>query len=44
MENAYVENRAQHRLEVLSCIAKILDVDIKDLIISSKNYNERGRN
>jgi len=34
--NAYVQNRQQPRLEVLSKIAKILDVDIKDLIQSSK--------
>ena len=34
--NSYVQNRQQPRLEVLSEIAKILDVDIKDLI-ASKN-------
>ena len=34
--NSYVQNRKQPRLEVLSEIAKILDVDIKDLIVSSK--------
>jgi len=34
--NAYVQNRQQPRLEVLNEIAKILDVDIKDLIQSSK--------
>ena len=34
--NAYAQNRQQPRLEVLSKIAKILDVDIKDLIQSSK--------
>jgi len=34
--NAYAQNRQQPRLEVLSEIAKILDVDIKDLIQSSK--------
>ena len=34
--NSYVQNRQQPRLEVLNEIAKILDVDIKDLIQSSK--------
>ena len=34
--NGYVQNRQQPRLEVLNEIAKILDVDIKDLLISSK--------
>lgn len=34
--NSYVQNRQQPRLEVLSQIAEILDVDIKDLILSSK--------
>ena len=36
MVNAYVQNRQQPRLEVLNDIAKILDVDVKDLIVSSK--------
>ncbi len=36
MVNGYVQNRQQPRLEVLSEIAKILDVDIKELIISTK--------
>ena len=30
--NSYVQNRQQPRLEVLNDIAKILNVDIKDLI------------
>lgn len=34
--NGYVQNRQQPRLEVLNEIAEILDVDIKDLLISSK--------
>lgn len=37
MVNAYAQNRQQPRLEVFNEIAKILDVDIKDLIISTKN-------
>lgn len=34
--NSYVQNRQQPRLEVLNEIATILDVDIKDLIISNR--------
>ena len=37
MVNGYVQNRQQPRLEVLNEIAQILDVDIKDLIISNKS-------
>lgn len=36
MVNSYVQNRQQPRLEVLNKIAKILDVDIIELIVSSK--------
>ena len=36
MVNGYVQNRQQTRLEVLSEIAKILDVDIKEVIESTK--------
>ena len=36
MVNAYVQNRQQPRLEVLNEIANILDVDIKELLVSSK--------
>jgi len=32
MVNGYVQNRQQPRLEVLFEIAKILDVEVKDLI------------
>ena len=34
--NSYAQNRQQPRLEVLNEIAKILEVDIKDLIVSNK--------
>ena len=37
MVNGYVQNRQQPRLEILNEIAEILDVDIKDLIISNKS-------
>jgi len=36
MVNAYVQNRQQPRLEVLMQIAEILDVDIKELLVSTK--------
>ncbi len=36
MVNSYAQNRQQPRLEVLHEIAKILDVDVVDLIVSSK--------
>lgn len=37
MVNGYVQNRRQPRLDVLYKIANILDIDIKDLIISNKD-------
>ena len=36
MVNAYVQNRQQPRLEILISIAEILDIDVKELIISNK--------
>lgn len=36
MVNSYAQNRQQPRLEVLADIAAILDVDIKELIVSTK--------
>lgn len=36
MVNGYVQNRRQPSLEVLNEIAEILDVDVKELIMSSK--------
>jgi len=41
MVNSYVQNRQQPRLEVLMEIAEILDIDVKDLIISNKE--EKGK-
>jgi len=37
MVNSYVQNRQQPRLEVLYEIAKILDVEVKDLLIERKD-------
>ena len=37
MVNSYAQNRRQPSLEDLNRIAKILDVDVKDLILSSKD-------
>jgi ribosome-binding protein aMBF1 (putative translation factor) len=36
MVDAYAQERQQPRLESFKEIAKLLDVDIKDLIVSSK--------
>ena len=36
MVNSYVQNRQQPRLEVLNDIANILDVDVVELIVSTK--------
>lgn len=36
MVNSYAQNRTQPSLEILNQIANILDVDVKDLIVSSK--------
>ena len=36
MVNSYVKNRQQPRLEVLKDIANILDVDVIELVVSSK--------
>ena len=36
MVNSYVQNRQQPRLEVLNDIANILNVDVIELIVSSK--------
>ena len=36
MVNGYVQNRQQPRLEVLNDIAEILDIEVKELIVSSK--------
>jgi transcriptional regulator with XRE-family HTH domain len=37
MVNSYIQNRQQPRLEVLFEIAKILDVDAKELLKSKTN-------
>lgn len=39
MVNGYVKNRRQPTLEVLNEIARILDVDVRELIVSSKEEN-----
>lgn len=40
MVNAYAQNRQQPRLETLMEIAEILDVDVKELIISNKDLRK----
>jgi len=42
MVNGYVQNRQQPRLEVLYDIARILDVDVKDLLIEIKKDEHNG--
>lgn len=37
MVNGYVQNRRQPRLDVLYKISNILEMDVKDLIISNKD-------
>jgi transcriptional regulator with XRE-family HTH domain len=37
MVNGYVQNRKQPSLDVLNKIASILDIDVRELIVSSKN-------
>lgn len=41
MVNAYVQNRQQPRIEVLYDIAKILDVNVKDLLIDNDNKKKK---
>lgn len=40
MVNAYAQNRQQPRLEILMRIAEILNIDVKELIISNKIDNK----
>ena len=44
MVNAYSQNRQQPRLETLIEIAEILDIDVKELIISNKPEQENKWN
>ena len=39
MVNSYVQNRRQPSIDVLYKIAEILDVDVKDLLVSNKLKN-----
>lgn len=39
MVNAYARNRRQPSIEDLYRIANILDIDVKDLLISNKEMN-----
>ena len=41
MVNAYVQNRQQPRIEVLYDIAKILDVNVKDLLIDNETKKNK---
>jgi putative transcriptional regulator len=37
MVNGYVQNRRQPSLELLNKIAEILNIDVRELIVSNKN-------
>jgi putative transcriptional regulator len=37
MTNSYVQNSSQPSLEVLNKIVDLINIDIKDLIVNSKN-------
>ena len=41
MVNGYVQNRQQPRLEILYEIARILDVDVKDLLIETSKLDKK---
>ena len=38
--NSYVQNRQQPRLEIFMEIANLLDIDVKELIISNKKSDK----
>ena len=40
MVNSYVQNRRQPSVEVLVQIAEILDIDVKELLVSTKTEAE----
>ena len=40
MVNSYVKNRRQPSVEVLVQIAEILDIDVKELLVSTKTETE----
>lgn len=40
MVNSYVQNRRQPSVEVLVQIAEILDIDVKELLVSTKTETE----
>ena len=44
MVNGYVQNRQQPRLEVLNEVARILDVDVRKLIVSNKEDKKWVKN
>ena len=44
MVNTDAQNRQQHRLEIQMSIAEILDIEVKELIISNKKDSEYNKN
>lgn len=43
MVNGYVQNRQQPRLEILYEIARILDVEVKDLLIEANKDSKKNK-
>ncbi|WP_316805311.1 helix-turn-helix transcriptional regulator [Pedobacter nototheniae] len=43
MVNSYIQNRQQPRIEVLFDIAKILNVEAKDLLIEMNNKSKNSK-
>lgn len=41
MVNSYAKNRRQPSIEILFKIAEILNIDARELIVSTKNLNAR---
>ena len=39
MVNSYVQNRRQPSIEVLNQIADLLDVDVRELLVSNKRFH-----
>jgi transcriptional regulator with XRE-family HTH domain len=44
MVNSYAQNRRQPSIEILFIIAKLLSVDVKDLLVSNKQTMAKKNN
>jgi transcriptional regulator with XRE-family HTH domain len=43
MVNSYIQNRQQPRIEILYDIARILNVEAKDLLTEMNNHNKNSK-